>query len=343
MRNPPAHRLRAAGLPPVWAWLSMLLLLLLLCGLCVASAQLGPGRQLLVVESGNAGLYQQVADALERQLRPACRAGTLQCPPQRLILDGLAQTDVAATLARHRADLVVSLGSRAAEAIAVAHLRVPVLYALVPHTLLDRLPDRNPASDDLGMALNRRSALYLKQPPARQLALVRAALPEARRVGVVLGPTSRDCAGPLRAAAAALGLTLHTREISASRELGDVLRELLPRVEVLLAVADPLVHNQDTVVNLLLASYRAGVPVLAYSEAYVAAGALAAVFTTPEQVGTEIGSMLGPVLAHQELRLPPPSYPQRFQVAVNPAVARSLGLELPSTQELERAVRTLAP
>jgi ABC-type uncharacterized transport system substrate-binding protein len=341
MRDRPAHCLRAAGLPSIWIWLGRLLVLLALCG---PGAQAGSGRRLLVVESGGADLYQRVAEALERQLRPACRAGTLQCPPQRLVLDGLDQADLAAGLARHRAELVVSLGSRAAQAIAAVNVSVPVLYALTPRTLLDHLPDCGLHSADAPGGVPRRcSALYLKQPPARQLALVRAALPDARRVGVVLGPSSGGCAGQLRDAAAALGLTLRTREIGARRELGDVLRDLLPQVEVLLAVADPLVHNRDTVVNLLLASYRAGVPVLAYSEAYVTAGALAAVFTSPEQVGAEIGAMLGPLLADRDLQLPPPGYPQRFRVAVNPAVARSLDLQLPSSQDLEQAVRRLAP
>jgi ABC-type uncharacterized transport system substrate-binding protein len=66
--------------------------------------------------------------------------------------------------------------------------------------------------------------------------------------------------------------------------------------------------------------------VLGFSPAYVRAGALVSLHSTPAQVGIQAASLARSVLNGQS---PAPSqYPADFTVEVNTHVARSLGLEL---------------
>lgn len=68
------------------------------------------------------------------------------------------------------------------------------------------------------------------------------------------------------------------------------------------------------------------VPLVGFSPAYVKAGALLALYSTPAQVGARGGEVLRQALAGKVL--PSPQWPREFVVAVNQDVARSLGFAL---------------
>lgn len=227
--------------------------------------------------------------------------------------------------------LVVSIGLAAGEAVLRASPPVPVLCAFLPRSSYEQLRRRLPP----GVGPASGTALFVDQPPERQLRLLRLALPRARRVGVVLGPDSRGEEPRLREAAAAAGLGLDAERIADERELVGAAHRLLGRTDALLAVPDRLVSNRHTLPGVLLTAYRHGKPVVGYSAAYVSAGALLAVVSTPEQLGRQLGEMLVALAAAPPL-LPPPQYPRYFSVQVNERVARSLGVLLPPASELAR-------
>jgi len=86
------------------------------------------------------------------------------------------------------------------------------------------------------------------------------------------------------------------------------------------------VFNSETAANILMAAYRRQVPLVGFSPAYVKAGALLALYSTPAQVGTRGGDVLRQNLAGRSL--PPPQWSREFTVKVNQDVARSLGFAL---------------
>lgn len=221
-----------------------------------------------------------------------------------------------------RPPLVVSVGVGACEAVLATRLPVPVLCALVPRAAFDALRERQ--RDRLSPV----TALYVDQPPLRQLRLLRVALPQVRQIGVVFGPDSGRDEPLVREAATATGLGLEADRIGAERELVGAVRRVLERSDALLAVPDRLVFNRHTAQNVLLAAWRRGKPVIGFSDAYVSAGALLAVFSTPEQVGRQLGETLA-ALAAAPHALPAPQYPRYYTVEVNARVARALGLRLP--------------
>lgn len=225
-------------------------------------------------------------------------------------------------------DLVVSIGAVAAEAVARTPPPAPVLFAFVPHPLYERLREHHARTATMPA-----SALYLDQPPRRQLRLLRLALPQLRRVGVVLGPDSQREAGPLGVAAAGAGLVLEIETVREERELVTALQRLLGRVDALLAVPDRVASSRHAVPAVLLTAYRHGKPVMGYSAAYVGAGALLAVYSTPEQLGRQLAELLA-AMAVNGVPLPPPQYPRYFSVEVNARVARALGLAVAPAPQL---------
>lgn len=217
-------------------------------------------------------------------------------------------------------DLIVTVGMSAAQELAAQNLPIPVLAILIPRQAFEKIARQH----DYRFF----SAVYLDQPLARQMELIHQVTPDRRRVGVVLGPESSGALKPLQAAASEAKMSLTVEKISAADELLPALQRVLADSDVLLAVPDPLVFNKGTVQSLLLTTYRYQEPVIGFSHAYVRAGALASVHTTPEQVGRQAGDVVLRALGSRPLLLSPPEYPKLFSVSVNYQVARSLGLSV---------------
>ena len=168
-------------------------------------------------------------------------------------------------------------------------------------------------------------ALVLDQPLERHLRLVRAVLPDARRIGVLLGPDSVTQLPSLNRAATALQFQADVHEARQAADLVPALDHLLFAGDALLPLPDGLVSGPAAARTILLTSYRHRRPVFAHSAAYVTAGALAAVFSTPEHVAVDVADLLAGATEPTGLVRRIHS-PRRFDVAVNRAVARALGL-----------------
>jgi ABC-type uncharacterized transport system substrate-binding protein len=128
------------------------------------------------------------------------------------------------------------------------------------------------------------------------------------------------------AAGQARGMTVVSGAVALNGSLFAGLKAALDDADVLLAVADPQVFNSGTVANILLATYRARIPVLAFSPAYVKAGALLSLHTAPDQIGVQTAGIVRGILLGGAV--PAAQYPLDFRVSVNVHVARSLGLTL---------------
>ena len=232
------------------------------------------------------------------------------------------------------ADLVISVGIKAATAVAASNAPV-VLNVLIPKAGYEKLLRDFPARANVKTF----SAIFMDQPQARQIRLIAAILPDKRRIGVLFDSFPKDELMQLRQQISRYGLTLHERVISQALPLHEALQELLQDSEVLLALPDSTVYNSSTLRNILLATYRSNVPLIGLSPAYVKAGALCAVFSTPAQIATQAA------IAIQQFweisALPVAQYPQLFEVTVNEQVGRSLGLSIKSPAELHNEMSAL--
>lgn len=267
---------------------------------CLAPAMAEP-QQVTVVLSEVGGVYQAFGDLLRDKLQSSASV--------------LNFTRVGETL--KQGDLYIAVGMKAAAELAGKD--IPVLNVFIPKSGHDGL-----------LLENRRrgtsySAIYLDQPPERQIALLRAILPDARNVGVFYSAQPPELPG-MRKLFADAGMRLHEREFVPGNTLNVVLESVLDVSEVLMVMPDAVVYNPGTIRNILLTAYRRQIPLIGISQAYVKAGALCAVFSTPEHIA---GQAAGIIRRHAETgRLPAAQYPSEFEVSVNMQVARSLDLRI---------------
>lgn len=269
--------------------------------------------RLVIVSSERSAAYLEASRALIAELE---RGGTLSADV--LVI---SPAELAAT-ARLSPALFVVLGAEAAKVVLHAGVRAPVLCTLLPRSSFERL-----LSSAARKTPTPWSALYLDQPWSRQLELIRLAVPSMRRIAVLWGPESQQTAPALKAIVAAKGFELLEASVAGADSVFPDLQAVLHDAELLLAVPDPQLYNSNSIQHILLASFRARVPMVAFSPAYVRAGALLALYVTPTQIGLQAGAIARDVLQGKALPAAP-LYSRDFKVAVNEHVARSLGLSL---------------
>lgn len=184
-------------------------------------------------------------------------------------------------------------------------------------------------------------AIVLDQPLRRYLDLIKLAFPQRQRIGLL---ASNEIFLPknLEKQAQDRGLTVKVERwvpYSATESTSGfiaTLDTLMAQTDIFLALPDAQIHNSATIQPLLLTTYRFGIPVVAYSEAYGRAGALLTLYSTQEQLVRQAVDVMHKLRqgAHVPLILPP----RNFTVSVNSTVARSLGLVLPTGEALRDQV-----
>jgi hypothetical protein len=262
-----------------------------------------------VAEEG--GPYAQVAKVMQAEL-PAAQITIAS-------LDKLLTDSVAPPA------LVVTVGAMAFEG-AIKRLSeretrwatVPVLATFLPRASFEtyrKYAARRPVS-----------ALVLDQPVDRQLKLIQRAFPDRNRIGILFGPQSKSLREELLRQSNAYGLQLVSAAAESSYDIYPALRSILSDTDVILALPDPLVYNAATLQHILLTTYRARVPLAAFSPGQVQAGAAIAVHSTPEQIGRQTAEIIRQWLPGR--KLPGVQSPREFAISVNQKVVASLGLQI---------------
>jgi putative ABC transport system substrate-binding protein len=255
----------------------------------------------LVVQSDSKALYQDFTQTLVQNLSSNIRTTVLQRTEE---------------FNAQPADLIVTVGVRAADWVAERTMQ-PQLAAMVPSSFQAKHTPRI-------------SAIYFDQPWRRQVSLLRAAMPELRKVGM-LHSTGADLS-VLKDELARYDLKLIAKATDGDAALFADLEEVLTGSEVLLALPDSAIYNGNTIRNILLTSYRRGIPMVGFSQGYVRAGALCAIFSTPGQLAAQAGDIVNAFV--QTRKLPDAQFPALYTIEVNQEVARTLGLTIKSADAL---------
>ncbi|MEJ1958473.1 MAG: ABC transporter substrate binding protein [Nitrosomonadales bacterium] len=279
----------------------------------------GPPEQVknsavVIVLSEDGGPYAEFSDALHIILSH----------------DGISHEVIELSKPIPDSQLVIGVGMKAARAVAAG--KAPfVLNVFIPKSGYEKLLHEYPNRADP----NTFSAIFLDQPDYRQANLIKAILPDKRNIGLLYSSPPEELA-QFRKELTERGLNLHEQEVDSSHPLAEALQDILRGSDVLLALPDAAIYNSSTIRNILLGTYRNGVPLIGFSSGYVKAGALGAVFSTPAQIATQTAALI--VQFNDSQILPIAQYPHEFEVMVNEQVAHSLGLVIKDVSVLHSEI-----
>ena len=233
---------------------------------------------------------------------------------------------------------LITIGYSAASSVINANLNKPVLSLLIPKLALHLLIKENIKKENSYLY----SAIYIDQPIDRQARLIRNLSSNFKTVGVLYGKNSYS-----RKKSVSKTLKkhkLHTSDITVldRTELITETRYLSENSDVLLAIPDNTIYNRRSIKGILLTTYRNQIPVIGYSKAYVKAGALAAVFSTPENISKHAIEILLKNKTFNYISATR-SHPKYFDVSINKKVARSLSIRTVSKSDLLNKLKKSEP
>jgi ABC-type uncharacterized transport system substrate-binding protein len=222
--------------------------------------------------------------------------------------------------------LIVTLGVHAALFAQKTIIDTQIISALIPKS--------NPMIKKSPKSNLQYHYLYLDQPMKRSLLLIKILSKRFKQIGALVSNDDIASVKAMDNAAIELDLELHIEQIESKDIIGTALNNLLDKIDIFLAIPDSNIHNKSTVSNILLSTYRKRIPLIGFSSAYVKAGALAAVYSSPEDIANQVKDNIiavfsgQPIPREQEMR-------NYFSVLFNTDIARSLGFPIKSESKLK--------
>lgn len=212
--------------------------------------------------------------------------------------------------------LIIAVGSRTSKALLDSNNNTPMLSLLMPENLALGFAQLYPQKTGW-------HSLLIDQPLERHFYLISALLGEQTDTGLILGQLNETLQTDYRKAANNTEHPLQIETIQQSEQLADAIKSLSQRSDVLLMSADPEIYNKNTIRSILLSSYRHRLPVIGFSKSLTHAGAIAAIYSEPEQISQQAVKISLQILRGEATEKAYP--PDSFSVSVNYQVARSLG------------------
>lgn len=290
------------------------ILLLLMGPLCHAQ------EKVLILLSDKKGYYQEFARSAQGVLEGV--TGGIQVRV-RTVADAYdPDTDY---------DLAIAAGVKAAQhLLASKHKPGKIIYSLIPQAQKETLFGPGPLPDH-------HYIIFIDQPLQRYLRLAKALSPR-HRVGLPYSPESVPRLDSINRAAVREAIHLNSSQINNDRELTKKLTRLLDDSDTILALPDSRIYNNNTIRAVLLTTFRARKPLIAFSDAYVKAGATAAIFSTPAQLGHQTAKTAACLIADCGDNKTKQLHPTDYTITVNRHVARLLGVAIPEESQLKKLI-----
>ncbi len=173
--------------------------------------------------------------------------------------------------------------------------------------------------------------------PEKQVRILKAVVPGVTEVGMLHTGASGPMAADMAEAAAALSVRVVAVEIAGAEDVRPAVDRLLSHTDAFWLIPDPAVASPEVSRYILTRALEEKVPVLAFSEKFLSAGALLAVEGDAFAMGRQAGRMAA---AYMNPDLPDPPnglvYADTPVHRINPAVAEKLGIPLDNPIDDER-------
>ena len=162
----------------------------------------------------------------------------------------------------------------------------PIISVLITDSSFAALASKHFGSVDQAFA-RQVSAISIDQPTSRSIRLAKLLLPKAQKAGVMLGYSSVARQEELAESISDLGMASEFVTIGTKDNPITKIDPVIGDVDVFIPVPDSRLINIATAKWILHLSYRHKVPVIAFSRTYVKAGALAAIYSSPQNVALQ--------------------------------------------------------
>jgi ABC-type uncharacterized transport system substrate-binding protein len=230
-----------------------------------------------------------------------------------------------------KTDLIIGIGNAA---IKSAHKYYPKTKKLLIST--------DPNKYKLDKNKNKYDAiLYMSQPYCRQVRFIKLINNKWKTIGLLNSQEKPIDTKTIQQCAKKYHLKTYFAKTITNEDLKISINKVLNHSDILLALPDKNIYNSQSVKNILLTSYRHRKPVIAFSENFVNAGALAAIFSSTEQISNSASDLVEQYFKTGQRFRKSVNYPQAFDININRQVFRALDLSIPDLDDLKHDLEHL--
>ena len=234
---------------------------------------------------------------------------------------------LAADLVRSNVDVIVTGGTSATKALKTATQTIPIVMAIVGDPVAAGLVDSlaRPGGNATGFSI------VAPELGTKRLELLKEIVPNLSSIAVLSNaknPQSKIEMKEMQTAAQAMGLQLHSAEISTEVGLEDafVAMNKAP-VQALILLTDPILFSQRKRIVDLVTKYK--LPAVYFYSGFVEAGGLMSYGPSDVDLFHRAAGYVDKILKGAKPSDLPVEQPTRFELIFNLKTAKSLGLTVP--------------
>ncbi len=220
-------------------------------------------------------------------------------------------------------DLVLAIATPSAQALATASTETPIVFTAVT----------DPISAKLVKTLEKPGGLLTgatdQAPIDKQVDLLKQALPQAKKVGILYTSSERNSEVQVKEAEKELkaaGFEVMKRGISTSNDVQDATNALMSETDALFVPTDNTVASTMSMIGNLSLEHK--VPVIGGSTDMVDGGGLLTYGTNYKALGKQVAKQALKVLKGQDVASIPVESPKTLSLHVNKEQAQKLGIDV---------------
>jgi putative tryptophan/tyrosine transport system substrate-binding protein len=294
-------------------FISVILLLLLLPVIVYAEYKIA------IIKNSSLGQFNETAEGFASSI--------LQKPNYQVVeydLDGSLEKGkvIAEEINSKDFSLVFAIGDRSGYVAAQFTKDIPIIFSMI-------LNYKNPG---LQLIDNPRVAgISLEVPAEITFMQMQMLVRGAKNAGIIYSDRSSEIVEGIKAKKSMLGVNIIDNSIKSERQVKRAYNSLKRNnIDIFFMVADPIVYTTDNTVFLIEECRKDKIPFIAYSDAFVRAGALLSISPSYPTIGSQAASVAESILDYkmspEDLGVVPPI--GTFFV-INAVTVDELGLEVP--------------
>ncbi len=298
-------------------WMGVIPRILLIFGLLfISPLAFASTQNVLIIKSANNSFFNRTVEQLINQTHKQIK----------FQIETLSSIESNKSLL-DSSTLIITLGLNAANFLNDKKLDKPVI-----HSYLAEFQYLNHEKQD------NHYSILLDQPLQRYLSFIKYLI-ATQKIGIIKHKNNKISSEKLIELSTTFDLNLEQYLFESGDNPVNTVRDLLQINDVLLSLPNPEIYNRQTLKGILLTSYRQNKPMISYSPAHVKSGALAAIYSSPENIGNQIADLLNKLLEDKSFKPSSHYFASEYEITINYRVARSLGLKLTGKKEILKKLK----
>ena len=227
-------------------------------------------------------------------------------------------------------DLIISIGYKSAKVMAKHKTKNNVIYTLIPDNESLRL--------SIPCEKTTCYKIYINQPVNRYVQLFKDLFPKGKTL--VFATTKENSIKSQQVKIASKNNNLIFKEIRIHKNT-NISRTFINKLnnnDVLLALPNPGIYNASNAKSIILSTYYASVPIIAYSKSFAKAGALVSLYSSISNIADKTASIVNTIIKDGPQNKKE-YYPDAFSIEINSTVASSLNIDVDSENSIKRRIK----